>query len=76
MAEKPDKLRELTVGDLNKKERELTSSLFNLRMRIATKQTGAFALIKLLRRDIARVKSVKLELERKKMRETGKEENG
>ncbi|MGI9559194.1 MAG: 50S ribosomal protein L29 [Thermodesulfobacteriota bacterium] len=65
MAEKPAKLRELTVGDLNKKERELASSLFNLRMQVSTKQTTAFAKIKILRRDIARIRTVRAELERK-----------
>ncbi len=76
MAEKPDRLRELSVGDLNRKERELTDSLFNLRMRVATKQMAAFAGIKFLRRDIARIKTVKAELEAKGGRESAKEENG
>lgn len=76
MSEKPDRLRELTVGDLGKKESELTSSLFNLRMQVATKQNNAFARIKLLRRDIARIKTVKAEIERKSRQESVKEENG
>lgn len=75
MAEKPGKLRELTVGDLVKKERELTDSLFNLRVRVATKQTNDFARIKLLRRDIARVRTVRAEIERKG-EGLVKEENG
>ncbi|QMU56521.1 MAG: 50S ribosomal protein L29 [Candidatus Mycalebacterium zealandia] len=76
MAEKPDKLRELTAGDLNKKERELTTSLFNLRMQVVTKQNNAFAQIKLLRRDIARIKTVRAELKRNSGQESVKEENG
>ncbi len=71
MAEKPDRLRELSVGDLNKKERELTDSLFNLRMQVATRQTASFARIKLLRRDIARIRTVKAEMEKKDKREDG-----
>lgn len=70
MAEKSGKLRELTVSDLNKKERDLSSSLFNLRMRVATKQTGSFAQIKLLKSDIARIKTIKAEIEAR-----AKEEN-
>lgn len=69
MAEKPDKLRELTAEDLNRKERELADSLFNLRMQVATKQTGAFAKIKLMRRDIARIRTVRAELEEKDKRD-------
>ncbi|MCY4047425.1 MAG: 50S ribosomal protein L29 [Candidatus Dadabacteria bacterium] len=76
MAEKPAKLRELTTGDLNRKERELMSSLFNLRMRVATKQTASFARIKSLRRDIARVKTVRREIESRGGQEQVKEENG
>ncbi len=75
MSEKPYKLRELTVGDLEKKERELVVSLFNLRMQVLTKQNNAFARIKLLRRDIARIKTVRLEIEREKKRESVKKEN-
>ena len=75
MAEKPFKLRELTVSDLNKKERELTSSLFNLRMQVATKQNNAFARIKLLRRDIARIKTVKADIEKKSKQNRVNEEN-
>lgn len=69
MAEKPDNLRELTAEDLNRKESELADSLFNLRMQVATKQTGAFAKIKLMRRDIARIKTVRAELEGKDKRD-------
>lgn len=76
MAEKPAKLRELTTGDLNRKERELVSSLFNLRMQVATKQTASFARIKSLRRDIARVKTVRREIESRGGQEPVKEENG
>ena len=76
MAEKPSKLRELTPGDLNRKERELVSSLFNLRMQVATKQTASFARIKSLRRDIARVRTVRREIENGGPREPVKEENG
>ncbi len=75
MAEKPGKLRELTLEDLNKKERDLASSLFNLRMQVATKQTGAFAQIKSLRKDIARVRTVKTELERKISEENRERKN-
>lgn len=64
MAEKPAKLRELTAADLNRKERELVSSLFNLRMQVATKQTASFGRIKTLRRDIARLRTVRREIER------------
>ncbi|WP_462137351.1 50S ribosomal protein L29 [Candidatus Mycalebacterium sp.] len=76
MAEKPGKIRELTVSELDKKERELISSLFNLRMQVVTKRNNAFAQIKLLRRDIARVKTIRSEIERKGKQESVKEENG
>ncbi|HHT19892.1 MAG TPA: 50S ribosomal protein L29 [Tissierellia bacterium] len=51
-------LRELSVGELNTKLNDLKAELFNLRFQHATGQLENNARIKLVRRDIARVKTL------------------
>ena len=53
--------RELTDDELLKREIDLKEELFNLRMQVSTQQTTNYARIKLLRRDIARLETVKKE---------------
>jgi len=51
-------LREKSAEDLNKQLLELLREQFNLRMQNSTGQLGQPHLLKAVRRDIARVKSV------------------
>lgn len=51
-------LRELSVGELNTKLNDLKAELFNLRFQHATGQLENNSRIKLVRRDIARVKTL------------------
>jgi large subunit ribosomal protein L29 len=60
---KAKELRELSVEELREKEQGLGQELFNLRFQKATGQLGNTAMLKLTRRDLARVKTVLKELE-------------
>lgn len=51
-------LREKSAEDLNKQLLELLREQFNLRMQNSTGQLGQTHLLKAVRRDISRVKSV------------------
>lgn len=51
-------LRELSVAELNNKLNDLKAELFNLRFQHATGQLENNSRIKLVRRDIARVKTL------------------
>jgi large subunit ribosomal protein L29 len=55
---KAGELRDLTVSDLAAKGRELRDQLWNARMKKATGQLENTALLRTLRRDIARVETV------------------
>ena len=55
---KTNKVRELTTEELNERERELKTELFNLRFQHATGQLSNPQRIKECRRDIARVKTL------------------
>ncbi|MEZ5524905.1 MAG: 50S ribosomal protein L29 [Pseudomonadales bacterium] len=55
---KATELREKSAEDLNKQLLELLREQFNLRMQQSTGQLGQPHLLKAVRRDIARVKSV------------------
>lgn len=60
---KPDELRELTDEELIKKERDTKEELFNLRVQIATNQTTNVARVRRLKKDLARVLTLKREKE-------------
>ena len=62
---KTKELRELTVEELNKKVKELSEELFNLRFRHATGQLENPNVLKTVKKDIARVKTVIRERELK-----------
>jgi large subunit ribosomal protein L29 len=51
-------LRDLSIEELEEKERELGQSLFNLRFQKATGQLGNTAMVGKTKRDLARVKTV------------------
>jgi large subunit ribosomal protein L29 len=55
---KASELRELTDDELRQKGRELEEELFNLRFQLATGQIENVGHINVVRRDIARVKTV------------------
>ena len=55
---KANEMREKSAEDLNKQLLELLREQFNLRMQNSTDQLGQPHLLKAVRRDIARVKSV------------------
>ena len=58
---KAQEIRELSQDELINKESELKEEIFNLRIQIATQQTTNVARIKILKRDLARVFTIKKE---------------
>lgn len=58
---KAQDIRELTEDELNKQETELKEEIFNLRIQIATQQTTNVARIGNLKKDLARVLTIKKE---------------
>lgn len=55
---KAKEIRNLSSEDLNNKVNELKNELFNLRFRLATGQLDNPSSIKMVKRDIARVKTI------------------
>lgn len=62
---KARELRELGTDELNKKEAELNKELFNLKYQLHTGQLESSARISQVRKDIARVKTVVAQNNRK-----------
>ncbi len=62
---KANKMRELTAQELNDRERELKTELFNLRFQLATGQLDNTQRINQCKKDIARVKTLIRERELK-----------
>lgn len=62
---KANKMRELTAQELNDRERELKTELFNLRFQLATGQLNNPQRISECKKDIARVKTLIRERELK-----------
>lgn len=58
---KAQDIRELTEDELKKTETELKEEIFNLRIQIATQQTTNVARISNLKKDLARVLTIKKE---------------
>ena len=54
-------LRELTEDELGQKYKEFTEELFNLRFQLATSQIENAGRMRVVRRDIARVKTIQRE---------------
>jgi large subunit ribosomal protein L29 len=63
MARKTEDLRELPVSELTERLENTREELFNLRFQLATGQLDNYRRVRLLRRDIARVKTVLRERE-------------
>ncbi len=55
---KAEKLRELSVEELEKQENELKAELFNLRFQAVTGQISNPARINACKKDIARIKTI------------------
>jgi large subunit ribosomal protein L29 len=51
-------IRDMTIDEMHQKERELAEELFRLRLRRSTGQLENPARVRLLRRDVARVKTI------------------
>ncbi|MBS4537348.1 50S ribosomal protein L29 [Clostridium sp. D2Q-11] len=62
---KASELRDMTTKELDNKLAELKSELFNLRFQLATGQLDNPMRIKVVRKDIARVKTITRERELK-----------
>ena len=58
---KAAEIRQLTDDELAKTEKDLKEELFNIRMQVSTQQVTNYARIKQLKRDIARLETVKRE---------------
>jgi len=58
---KAEELRELKEEEINIREKDLKEELFNLRFQVTTQQTTNFARIKQIKKDIARIQTVKNE---------------
>ena len=58
---KARELRELSTEELQQKDRELVEELFNLRFQLATGQIEKVGRISMVRREIARVKTIQRE---------------
>ena len=58
---KARELRELSIEELQQKDRELVEELFNLRFQLATGQIEKVGRISMVRRDIARIKTIQRE---------------
>jgi large subunit ribosomal protein L29 len=58
---KAEKMREWTTDEMEAKEKEFSEQLFRLRFQMASGQAGTLAKIRELRRDIARVKTLRRE---------------
>ena len=58
-----EELRNLTDDELTKKEKDSKEELFNIKIQVATQQNTNFAKIKQLRKNIARILTIKRERE-------------
>ncbi|MGH9396581.1 MAG: 50S ribosomal protein L29 [Terriglobia bacterium] len=59
---KAEKMREWTAEELVQKEREFSGQLFRLKFQLMNGQTETLAKIRVLRRDIARAKTLQRQL--------------
>ena len=71
---KASELRELTLEELQKKADDLKAALFNLRFQLATGQLDNYRRIRMVRKDLARVKTVLWE--REALIETNRKQEG
>jgi large subunit ribosomal protein L29 len=55
---KPEQIREMTLGEIDAKLHELQEELFNLRFRNAMKQLDDPLRIRIIKREVARLKTI------------------
>ncbi len=60
---KPAEIRELSIEEMRTKDAELTKELFNLRLRHAANQLENPLKLRILRKDVARLKTIIAEKE-------------
>jgi len=60
---KVEKMREWTPNELVTKEREFSDQLFRLKFQLASGQSDVLQKIRVLRKDIARIKTLRREAE-------------
>ena len=60
---RPDEIRELGDADIERTIEELTDELFNLRMKTAYEETENPMRLRQIRRDLARLKTIRRERE-------------
>jgi large subunit ribosomal protein L29 len=60
---KPDQIREMTDDDLKAKEREISDHIFRLRFQFAGGQTDLLQNIRVLKKNLARVKTLRRDRE-------------
>jgi len=60
---KPAQVRELTHDELVRKQQEVTKELFDARLEAATGQLGHTHKVKMLRREVARLRTIRRERE-------------
>lgn len=60
---KPVEIRELSDDELKRKEDDTRQELFNLRVQLATNRTTNVARVRKLKRDLARILTIKRERE-------------
>ncbi len=58
---KPEKIREMSDEELLNQDKDLSDQLFRLRFQLAMGQTESLKKIRQLRKDIARVKTIRRE---------------
>jgi large subunit ribosomal protein L29 len=58
---KAEEIRQLSDDEFAKTEKDLKEELFNIRMQVSTQQITNYARIKQLKKDIARLETVKRE---------------
>ncbi len=58
---KPEKIREMSDEELSNQDKDLSDQLFRLRFQLAMGQTESLKKIRELRKDIARVKTIRRE---------------
>jgi large subunit ribosomal protein L29 len=60
---KAKELRDLSLGELKQKEKDLSQEIFNLRLQRAAGQVANTTAVVKIKRDLARVKTVMKEME-------------
>lgn len=68
---KAEKMREWTAGELVQKELEFSGQLFRLKFQLMNGQTETLAKIRVLRRDIARAKTLQRQAALERQRAEG-----